>query len=115
MHKIFGPYKMSKENINAVYPLSAFLLKELELEITKDKIQALFTHLNLPFDSKIAELFCLSNEKTEEYYDSVTSAPVSAAPVSVESAGEKKEEAAPKEEPAPADDFDVFGDDDLFG
>lgn len=105
---------MSVEKIDQLYPLAAFMINELGLEVTKDKIQGLFTHLNVDFQPKIAELFCLSQEKIEEVYNSVTSAPAAAG--TVETATEvKKEEAKPQEEAAPAEDFDVFGDDDLFG
>lgn len=105
---------MSVEKINQLYPLGAFMINELGLDITKDKLESLFKHLNVEFQPKIAELFCLNKEQVEEVYESVKSAPVSAAPVAV-AGEEKKEEEKPKEEAAPAEDFDVFGDDDLFG
>ncbi|KRH93854.1 hypothetical protein M153_5200002814 [Pseudoloma neurophilia] len=108
---------MSVENVNQLYPLASFMINELGQEVTVEKIQNLFKHLNVDFEPKVAELFCLKKEKIDEIYDSVTSAPVAAAaaPVAAATKQETKEEEKPKQNaPAPAEDFDVFGDD-LFG
>lgn len=106
---------MSVEKIDQIYPLAAFLIDCLGQDITKEKMKDLFSYLNIRFEPKIAELFCLSKERVEEVYDSITNAPVTTTTVQSTVSEDEPEEEKPKQEAAPADDFDVFGDEGLFG
>ena len=102
---------MSAQKINQLYPLGAYMINELGMEISKEKLQDLFKSLDTQFDPKIAELFCLSQEKIQEIESSVTSAPVAVSAAPAASGAGKKDEAPAKEEAAPAEEIDLFGDD----
>merc|ERR1712168_713583 len=97
------------------YLLSSLLINELDQAVTQEKIQIIFKHLGLEFNPKIAQICCLKKEEIEKFYTAVTAAPVVAAPVAAGAGTADKKEEAKKAEPEPADDVDLFGDDDLFG
>lgn len=105
---------MSVEKINQLYPLATFLINSLNMEVTKEKLQSLFKHLNIEFNPKIAEHFCMSKEQIEELSTSVQQAPVASAPATSASEVQEVKKEEPKKAEEPAEDFDMFGDD-LFG
>lgn len=110
---------MADKNIDDLYPLIALFLYECGQNITKEGIKSIFDHLNITCQPKLAELYSYDKNKVESVYSSLMQAPVATSSAIVsEDIKEKKEkeDQKPADEPKQeAEDFDIFGDDDLFG
>lgn len=85
--------------INKSYPLAALLINATNQEVTKERIEAIFSTLNLEFSSKIASMFCLSAQKYRDIMSSIGSSSSAAPNVCGSStAAATAEEEAPEEE-----------------
>jgi ribosomal protein L12E/L44/L45/RPP1/RPP2 len=94
---------MSKTTtINSAYSLSALLIHSTKQEVTKEKMQAIFSKLGLEFSPKLASLFTLTADK---YSAMISNLGSSSAPVAVSAAAttKKVEEVAEKEQSSDAD------------
>lgn len=103
---------MSVPQDKEIYSLAALFINSLNLEVTTENMERIFSHLNIPFSKKLASFYELT---PAEYIALIKNSGTVQVSSVVESAAPVKTEEKKETKPAAADEDEEMDFGDMFG